>query len=615
MTVRPKIEAELQCELSAELAARRREWQTAVETAEERRKTSEHAKATADRELRELSKETDFQKGALEKAQFVLEDREKLMRHAKEMWMKESARAAAMADGLDQAERRISDLESQMVRLGHKYDDASKEAAQLKHMLQPSAGGFPSAAPPPNGFPSPNGIARPSTRAAFEKDPDGTFHNAKSWSQSPSQHRLSSSTSLTRNSDASLMPFHSVPSASSPPHPSSFPQPQLITSSPSFPPSFPPSLPPSSAAALSPPARSPPPPSHGGTYPQRYQPADLRQLPAVRGEEGMAAVEESISRGGGGGGWTGVVGGGRFERGEAQGWEEEEEMRRKAGGGGWRDEEEEREDRMSLEMPSEEEERQMNRFRHLVQFDDNVLYEDDTIQIGLKAQYSSLSARLLLFTGNKGRGVLQNVAIQLLSPPSSALSLLPSPTPSLIAPAQQVVQQLAVACSGPFDEPPVMRLQFLLPDNSPRVLQLRLPVVVSKFMESCELTVDQFMKLWTNEFFVLKEVSSVCNLNPRLVSHLVDIARCAQLGSALEMNHKVDPNPQNLVLMGQFPPSNSDRDMPVSVVLVRLEVGTGRYLGKARLAVRSDSHVLARAIRNLIVNQIGLPSLPMRHNS
>ncbi|CBZ53688.1 conserved hypothetical protein [Neospora caninum Liverpool] len=245
--------------------------------------------------------------------------------------------------------------------------------------------------------------------------------------------------------------------------------------------------------------------------------------------------------------------------------------------------------------------------RRLLLVDDALLFEDDTIQIGIKSAYTGLTGRVSIYYGNKTSGLLQNFATSFLNPQAESLLLQTSAMPAILAPKQQICQEVALECFAPFDEWPSLRLDFLLADNTPRSVAVTLPIAVSKFTEGRDVGAEEFFVFWKNERFVLKETSCVVNLHPRFRGSLLTVAQASQLGRALSLCRKVDPNPENLVLAGAFPPSASDQAIPLSIVLVRLEMGRGRHHGKCRLVVRSDCHVLSRGIRDLISLQIATP--------
>jgi len=239
---------------------------------------------------------------------------------------------------------------------------------------------------------------------------------------------------------------------------------------------------------------------------------------------------------------------------------------------------------------------------------DGVLFEDEIIQIGIKAKYTGLGEGVLgVYYGNKTSGILQNVQTKYSFDSNSAaanLHLTTSPIPTQLGPKSQVCQRVSAQLSGAFVQSPRLTVSLLLPDNTPRCIPLRLPITINKFMQGRDLTVDEFFSNWRMQLFLLNESSAVVNVT----MNLAQIARASCLGGALSLHHQVDEVADNLVLVGQFPSDSADgircATIPEALVLVRIEVGTGVNIGKARVAVRSNDATVAEAVRDTLVSQV-----------
>jgi hypothetical protein len=250
---------------------------------------------------------------------------------------------------------------------------------------------------------------------------------------------------------------------------------------------------------------------------------------------------------------------------------------------------------------------QSSKYLHLAVTNDGVLFEDETIQIGIKAKFTGLGEGVLgVYYGNKTSGILQNFQTKYsLEDCGSHLHLTTSPLPSQIGPKSQICQRVAAQITGPFADSPKLTVSFLLPDNTPKTIPLRLPVTIGKFMQGRELTRDEFFSNWRQQIFVLSESSSVVNV----VMNLAQIARIATLGGALTLHHQIDEVADNLVLVGHFPSDSLDgircATVPEALVLVRIEVGAGSHVGRARVAVRSNDPLVAEAVRQCLAHQMG----------
>ena len=253
-----------------------------------------------------------------------------------------------------------------------------------------------------------------------------------------------------------------------------------------------------------------------------------------------------------------------------------------------------------------------SKFLQLCCSNDGVLFEDEIIQIGIKAKYTGLGEGVLgVYYGNKTSGILQNVQTKYSFDSSSAanLHLTTSPIPTQLGPKSQVCQRVSAQLSGAFVQAPRLTVSFLLPDNTPRSIPLRLPITINKFMQGRELKVDEFFSNWRMQLFLLNESSAVVNVT----MNLAQIARASCLGGALSLHHQVDEVADNLVLVGQFPSDSADgircATIPEALVLVRIEVGTGVNIGKARIAVRSNDATVAEAVRDTIVSQVSATNI------
>ena len=247
-----------------------------------------------------------------------------------------------------------------------------------------------------------------------------------------------------------------------------------------------------------------------------------------------------------------------------------------------------------------------SKYLQLCVTNDGVLYEDEIIQVGIKAKFTGLGEGVLgVYYGNKTSGTIQNFQTKYsLDASGETLHLTTSPIPTQLGPKHQLCQRVSAQISGAFIESPKLTVSFLLPDNTPRTVPLRLPVAVNKFMQGRELRVEEFFSNWRQQLFLLNESSGVVNV----AMNLAQIARTCQLGGALHLHHQVDEVPDNLVLVGQFPSDSPDgircATIPEALVLVRVEVGTGVNGGKTRIAVRSNDGLVAEAVKVCLANQL-----------
>merc|ERR1711865_631214 len=213
-----------------------------------------------------------------------------------------------------------------------------------------------------------------------------------------------------------------------------------------------------------------------------------------------------------------------------------------------------------------------------------------------------------VYYGNKGSAALQAFAVHYSGSAmdEGTLRVTSSSLGQQLEAHDQVVQRISVTCAQPFVEPPLMRIQYLLPDACPRRVQIKFPVVITKFMAGLELRAEEFFHLWRSQKFVLNEVTSVVNLATRLRTALVHVQRSIGFGGALRLHYGFDPNPDNFVLVSQLADQGGDRES--GMALIRCEVGRNRFNGKARIVVRASDHAISGAVCEAIVLQLTQPA-------
>jgi len=471
-----------------------------VEALEERCQQFQQRLEAAERELRDANEVSKMHRNRAEQLELKLKDREQLLVHAKEMWMKENVRASKLADALTDAEDKLADQDRRLSEVADRYGEAQQEVRKLQHLVSST----------------------------------GTLSTSTSL---PDQH-VSAIESGIKSGKL-----------------------------------------PSSSVDLS------------------FSNRDLSRRVGLAGADWRAGPDGADLAGG----------------------------------------------TASMLQPPLEPEINAERFRRLCLLNDAVLYEDDMLQIGVKSEFVGREGQLAVFYGNKGNAALQAFTAQYFVREENALRLTASPLSQQLDADKQIVQRVTATCLEPFAEPVWLRVQFLLPDTSPRRIQLRFPVILPKFMVGRELSTADFFRHWRQQSFVLNETMSVVHLAGRLRGQLAQVAKSVLLGGALRLHHKVDDNPDNFVLVSQlsepvsstsgagqgFNNLGSDRfderpgggldpssfglgggDAEASLSLIRIEVGSGRFAGKVRIVVRSGHPTVARALCDCLVLQLAEASSP-----
>uniref|UniRef100_A0A0G4G5B0 Clathrin adaptor alpha/beta/gamma-adaptin appendage Ig-like subdomain domain-containing protein n=1 Tax=Chromera velia CCMP2878 TaxID=1169474 RepID=A0A0G4G5B0_9ALVE len=548
--LRPRIEAQVRSETAAEMAAERREFVEELDLWKERSRRAEEHIDKMEGRIDALEEEMNEKVGTIERLQANLKEKEQMVAHAKDMWMKESARASALTESLNEADLKISDLDRELLDLNVAHTKTQKELRQLKHLFNSQD---PAAAPSDSPLENSLNSLRPHTASAGGmrgRDWPGSARGAAGdggASFRPQTHR--GDLAIDAPPAAELwddqgggMDMNPGPYASA--------------------------VVPGRYAARQDIYRS-----------SSHLPAPPSYPTAAVGTGAVGPLRESPENFGTGAGGALAGGGPKGER-----------------------------------------------FRNLILHNDAVLFEDESLQVGVKASYVDVGGDLNLYFGNKTRGELHSFRSSIFTNnPDGLLVMAPSPVAPTVLARQQVVQQVKVRCHAPFADYPIIKIVYLLPDNSPKEVKLTLPVAVCKFMGPKELSGPQFSRVWKSQQFLLHERTVVVNLAQRYASSMMHLAVACKLGGALEFLHGLDPNPSALLFAGVFPSSAvNSLSIPTAgavgnagdggdlvtpemgaLVLVRLEVGEGQLKGRARLQIRSNDFVLVQAVQRLLQAEIG----------
>jgi AP-2 complex subunit alpha len=189
-------------------------------------------------------------------------------------------------------------------------------------------------------------------------------------------------------------------------------------------------------------------------------------------------------------------------------------------------------------------------FDKLVHHNEGVLYEDVQIQVGIKSRYQGYIGQLAIYVGNKVPTPLTSFTITTHVSDPSALSLtFAKIPPNLISPGTQSQQLLHVECKKMFSTPPVLSISFLA--GSHQTVSVRLPVVVTKFLEHVKLNQAEFFERWKLIGGPPREAQSIFPIDLNTSGQL-DLARYRQIVSGLQLNvlSDIEPNPNNIVAAG-----------------------------------------------------------------
>lgn len=185
-------------------------------------------------------------------------------------------------------------------------------------------------------------------------------------------------------------------------------------------------------------------------------------------------------------------------------------------------------------------------FNKLVVSPNGVLYEDDNVQFGVKSEYRGHLGRIAFFLGNKTQSALTNLAIDVRSPQELKISVTQPLSQDAIPPVTQYNQTYNVECSGVPKQLPVLVVSYNLA-GIPITHSLDLPITLTKFMDSIELSSTDFFNRWRQIGGPPREVQSIFSATTD-----IDLGRVRNLLTGMKFGvcHGADPNPNNIVAAG-----------------------------------------------------------------
>lgn len=189
-------------------------------------------------------------------------------------------------------------------------------------------------------------------------------------------------------------------------------------------------------------------------------------------------------------------------------------------------------------------------FEKLCYSAEGVLYEDVQMQIGIKSRYHGHIGQLAVYFGNKVSAPLTSFTTQLHVEEPDAISVsFAKIAPNTIASRTQTQQLIHVECKKPFSKPPILSVSFLA--GAHQTIAIRLPVIITKFMESVKLEQSAFFERWKLIGGPPRESQGIFPINLNDAGH-IDLTKQRQVvsGHSLHVLEGVDPNPNNVVSAG-----------------------------------------------------------------
>lgn len=177
-----------------------------------------------------------------------------------------------------------------------------------------------------------------------------------------------------------------------------------------------------------------------------------------------------------------------------------------------------------------------------------VLYENETIQIGVKTECRGNLARLAIFYGNKTSFPFLNFQPNVTLGPelTNSVQLQVKTVDSTVEAGAQFQQMVNIECTTDFTAQPDLNVNFTCNGKGHKV-PLKIPISVNKFMEPTEMDGNNFFARWKNLSIPGQEAQKIYKavypMDPTQV-------KTKLIGYGFSILEGIDPNPDNYVCAG-----------------------------------------------------------------
>lgn len=212
-----------------------------------------------------------------------------------------------------------------------------------------------------------------------------------------------------------------------------------------------------------------------------------------------------------------------------------------------------------------------------------VVFENDILQIGVKAEFRQSLGRLSVFYGNKSPVRLNGFVAALASNSLNGLTAMASEVDQTVEAEAQVEQTINVEATGFQVDKPQLNITFTY-CGVPQKFMVQLPVFLHKFLEGTIMNAEAFFIRWKNLTNPSQEEQRIFRANGPQTDESLKLS-----GFGFGVLQGVDPNADNLVGAGILHTKQGQVGL-----LLRLE--PNRNAGMYRLTVRASRDGVAQLI-------------------
>uniref|UniRef100_A0A8D0DGA2 AP-2 complex subunit alpha n=1 Tax=Sander lucioperca TaxID=283035 RepID=A0A8D0DGA2_SANLU len=231
-------------------------------------------------------------------------------------------------------------------------------------------------------------------------------------------------------------------------------------------------------------------------------------------------------------------------------------------------------------------------FSRFVCKNNGVIYEDQLLQIGLKAEYRQNLGRIYVFYGNKTSTQFLSFSSSVTSSDTLKTHILSTAVDPTVDGGAQLQQVVNIECLSDFTDAPVLDIQFRYGGTLQKIA-VKLPVMLNKFFQPTEMTSQDFFQRWKQLGVPQQEVQTIFKAQHPMDT---DVTNAKILGFGVALLIGVDPNPANFVGAGVIHTKNTQVGC-----LLRLEPNTQAQM--YRLTLRTSRESVSQRLCDLLSDQ------------
>lgn len=234
-------------------------------------------------------------------------------------------------------------------------------------------------------------------------------------------------------------------------------------------------------------------------------------------------------------------------------------------------------------------------YRKFICKNNGVLFENDSLQIGVKSEYRQNLGRLGIFFGNKTSFQFTGFTADLVCPGNlgDQLSCQPKPAGEVIECGAQNQQVIQAECVTEFSEAPVLNISYTMSGSIQRI-NLKLPIILNKFIEPAEMDSATFFTRWKALSLPNQECQRIFKAQFPMD---IEQVKTKLLGFSMSVLLDIDPNPENFVSAGIL----YTRTAQIGI-LARLE--PNKQAQMYRLTIRSSKESCPSVLCDLLESQL-----------